>query len=263
MVGVTDGVRFQPVEPVRAYERVVDQIEEAVLSGRLGPGQRLPSERDLMAQLSVGRSTVREALRVLESNGLVRSKPGDPRGPEVLSPSPEHLRKTMTRLTRTDALTIGELLQFRMAVEGSTNLVVAHSHTPQDLAAISAALDRMRAAVEEGAEAFSAADMAFHAAVAAAAGNGLFQICGDVVRRVSAALIADTITHTADTGARIAQMRLSVEKDTLVFEAIRRGDGRLAAHLTRRHLFDAYAGYLADDERAVLRELVGDAPPPA
>lgn len=86
--GSQRGLQFQPVQPVRAYQRIVEQIEEALSRGDLVPGQRLPSERELVTQFAVSRSTVREALRVLESNGMVRSRPGDPNGPEILPFSP-------------------------------------------------------------------------------------------------------------------------------------------------------------------------------
>ena len=92
--------QFRPVQPVRAYERIVEQVEDAMARGELKPGQRLPSERELVTQFAVSRSTVREALRVLASNGVVRSRPGDPRGPEVLAFSTNGLAKQMTRLTR-------------------------------------------------------------------------------------------------------------------------------------------------------------------
>ena len=84
VTGMADGPRFQPVQPVRAYQRIVEQVEDALVRGELAPGQRLPSERELVTQFAVSRSTVREALRVLESNGVVRSRPGDPNGPEIL-----------------------------------------------------------------------------------------------------------------------------------------------------------------------------------
>ncbi len=62
--------------PARAWKVVLDKIETDLLEGRLGPGDRLPSERDLVAQLGVGRSSVREALRVLEVMGLIRTGTG-------------------------------------------------------------------------------------------------------------------------------------------------------------------------------------------
>src|SRR3954462_955210 len=111
------GLRFRPVQPVRAYQRIVEQIEEALARGDLSPGQRLPSERELVTQFAVSRSTVREALRVLASNGVVRSRPGDPNGPEILPYSLGALRKQMTRLARVDELSLRELIGFRMIMD--------------------------------------------------------------------------------------------------------------------------------------------------
>ena len=125
---------------VRAYERIVEQIEEAIESGALQPGERLPSERELMAQFSVSRSTVREALRVLQARGLVRSRPGDPHGAEVLPFSPAALHKSMTTLARVDELSLGELVQFRMVLDASANLLAARLRTDEELAEMDAAI---------------------------------------------------------------------------------------------------------------------------
>src|SRR3954466_7019859 len=109
---------FRHVEPVRLYQRIVQQIEDAITRGELKPGQRLPSERELVTQFAASRPTVREALRVLESNGIVRSRPGDPNGPEILPFSSTALRKQMVRLARVDELTLAELIAFRMIMDG-------------------------------------------------------------------------------------------------------------------------------------------------
>src|SRR5690554_7246196 len=64
------------VTPQRAWRIVLEHVERELLDGRLGPGDRLPSERDLSTDLGVGRSSVREALRVLEVLGLIRTATG-------------------------------------------------------------------------------------------------------------------------------------------------------------------------------------------
>lgn len=247
------GPRFQPVRTVRAYERIVEQIEEAVESGGLSPGQRLPSERELMVQFSVSRSSVREALRVLQSRGLVRSRPGDPNGAEVLPFSAETLHKSMTTLARVDELSLGELVQFRMVLDGSANLLAARLRTPSQLAEMDAAIVDMRAAVEVGYDRFSAADVAFHEAVARASGNKLIQICNDVVRSIVLNLIADKIAGAAD---REAQMLQSIRHHEEVLDAVRAGDGSLAARLARQTIYHYYVGYVPAEEQAALRTLL-------
>lgn len=248
--------RFEPVQPVRAYERIVQQIEEAILRGDLRPGERLPSERDLVRQFSVSRASVREALRVLQSNGMIRSRAGDPAGPEILPFSPATLQKSMTTLARVSELSLTELIQFRMLLDGTANLLAAQLRTEDQLAEMDAALKVMREAVHRGYEEFSRADVAFHDAVARASGNRLLQVCNQVVRSVVLTLIAEKIAHASD---RTAQMEESIAHHAEVLDAVRAGDGAAAARIARRNLYDYYAGYVSEEERAFLRALLDQA----
>lgn len=241
---------FEPVSAVRAYERVVEQIEQAVLSGRLRPGERLPSERELMAQFGVSRSTIREALRVLQSDGLVRSRAGDPRGPEVLGASPAALRKSLDRLARAESLGLAELVQFRMILEGSAYRLAAELRTESDLDELEAALAAMS---DSDQPEFSSADVAFHDIVARASRNSLIVVCAKVVRGVVLDLIEGKLENTAD---RAALMRASVAHHTEVLNAVRDGDGPLAELLARRALYDHYAEYVPAEDRVVLRHLL-------
>ncbi|MEV0596080.1 FadR/GntR family transcriptional regulator [Nonomuraea cavernae] len=247
------GPRFEPVRTVRAYERIVEQVEEAIESGTLRPGQRLPSERDLMGQFSVSRSTVREALRVLQARGLVRSRPGDPHGAEVQPFTPVELHKSMTMLARVDGLSLGELVQFRMVLDSSANLLAARLRTDEQLAEMDTAIAAMRAAVEVGYDEFSAADVAFHDAVARASRNKLIQICTEVVRSIVLGLIAGKIAAAPD---RVALMRRSIRHHEEVLAAVRAGDGPLAARLSRRTMYDYYEEYVPTSERPALRALL-------
>ncbi|WP_216212503.1 FadR/GntR family transcriptional regulator [Amycolatopsis aidingensis] len=248
-------MRFEPVAPVRAYERVVEQIEQAVLTGGLAPGDRLPSERELMEQFGVSRSTVREALRVLQAAEVIRSRAGDPRGPEVLSASPAALHKSMHRLARAAHLGLGELLQFRMMLEGSAYLLAARLRTQEQLAEMEQALATMTEKLERDHAEFARADIAFHDAVARATQNPLLVVCGEVVRGVVLDLIEDKLTRAGD---RAALMRASVRHHAEVLRAVRDGDGPLACRLGRRALYEYYAEYVPAEQRALLEPLLDD-----
>jgi GntR family transcriptional regulator, transcriptional repressor for pyruvate dehydrogenase complex len=250
---MSESTRFRPVQPVRAYERIVEQVEDALASGELRPGQRLPSERELVGQFEVSRSTVREALRVLESNGVVRSRPGDPNGPEVLPYSSGALRKQMVRLAQVEEVGLAELLSFRMILDGSATMLAARLRTPEQLADMEAALEVMRGAIDIGYEEFSEADIAFHEAVAKASRNSMIQVCNDVVRGVVLSLISDKISRARN---RRALMTESLNHHAEVLEAVRAGNGRDAARVARQKLYDYYAGYLPRTEREPLRALV-------
>jgi DNA-binding FadR family transcriptional regulator len=245
-------VTFQPARPVRAYERVVEQIESALLRGELRAGERLPGERELMRQFEVSRSTVREALRVLESNGLVRSRPGDPSGPELLAFTPDVLRKALTRLAAGAGITLNELLQFRVVLDGSTAHLAALLRTPEQLAEMEAALAAMRESVGGDRAAFSRADVDFHEAVARASRNQLLRVCSEVVRHAALQLIADRIAQAPD---RVELMHTWLRRHTDVYEAIRAGDPALAARRAKLDLYEYYGPHLPPDEQQTLQHL--------
>ncbi len=249
------GPQFQPVQPVRAYQRIVEQIEEALARGELSPGQRLPSERELVTQFAVSRSTVREALRVLESNGIVRSRPGDPNGPEILPYSQSALRKQMVRLARVDELTLSELIGFRMIMDGAAIQLASRLRTEQQLAAMEKTLVAMRAAIEVDFEAFSEAEVTFHDAVAQASRNSLIQVCNEVVRGVVLSLISDKISPARNSRALLLE---SLQHHAEVVEAIRARDGHEAARLARQYLYDYYASYVPKAGREPLRALIDE-----
>ncbi|HEY2058717.1 FadR/GntR family transcriptional regulator [Amycolatopsis sp. NBC_01480] len=244
-------MQFEPVAPVHAYARIVAQIEEAVYSGRLKPGERLPGERELMTQFGVGRSTVREALRVLQAAELIRSRPGDPRGPEVLAASPGALQRSMHRLARAEHVGLAELLQFRMVLDGSSHLLAAQLRTDADLSTLDAALAAMAAA--DGYAEFSRADVAFHDAIARTSRNPLLVVSGEVVRGVVLELIEDKLSHAPD---RTSLMETWLRHHAEVLEAVRAADGASAARLARQALYDNYVEYVPEDRRALLTPLL-------
>jgi DNA-binding FadR family transcriptional regulator len=247
--------QFQPVQPVRAYERIVEQVEEALARGDLSPGQRLPSERELVTQFAVSRSTVREALRVLESNGVVRSRPGDPKGPEILPYSQSALRKQMVRLARVDELSLSELIGFRMIMDGAAIQLASRLRTDEQLAEMEQTLVAMREAIEVDFDAFSEADVAFHEAVARVSRNSLIQVCNEVVRGVVVGLISDKVAHASNGRALMLE---SLQHHTEVVEAIRAGNGHAAARIARQNLYDYYATYVPAPDQDHLRALLDD-----
>lgn len=235
----------------RAYQRVVDDLEKAIRTGSLTPGSRLSSERDLCEQYGVSRSSVREALRVLESMHLIEFTSGDRRGPLVLPFSPEPARKSLSQMAMT--LSLSDLVQFRMIADATANLMAARLRTPAHLIELERNLARMRESMSHGYRVFSASDLEFHEIVARAAGNQVIQVCGDIVRESILSLISQTIVDADDQGAIMLQ---SIRHHQEVFDAISRQDGALASRLARESLYAYYAGLVDDSDRMVLADLV-------
>lgn len=237
MLSMTD-VSFSPAKPVRASEQVVAQIEGFIMSGTLEPGQHLPSERALMEQFEVSRSTVREALRVLESNGYIKIRGGDRRGPEVLPFSTSALNTQLTRMIHLDGVSFDELAQFRVMTETYSCQLAALNRTDEQLAEMTAAVEAMRAAVDKGAASFGAADVEYHRLIAKASGNRFIEVCLGVVRREIFEMMRSRIEEDEDAAARMLQ---SVEHDEELLAAIAKHDSREAGAVIRRFLLEYYS----------------------
>ncbi|MBK0417809.1 FadR family transcriptional regulator [Leucobacter sp. CSA1] len=245
--------RFEPVTPVHTYQRIVEQIERAIVSGEVPVGSQLASERDLMAQFGVSRPTVREALRILQSMGLIESRPGMRGGPLVLAPSPSALRRSFRAMLGTSAMDVSELVQFRVVLEGSTSKLAALRRTDADLDRMRAAVERMRAAAETNDPDFADADLEFHEAIWAASRNGILEMSGQAVSGVLRLLMRqEEADDQNDNRVKLS----STTTDEGLFEAIAAQDAQLAGGIARRSVAERYAPLLEDEgDRLALRLL--------
>ncbi|MCD2185825.1 FadR/GntR family transcriptional regulator [Actinomycetospora soli] len=237
----------------RAYRRVVDDVEARIASGDLRPGDRLPSERELVDRYGIARSSVREALRVLESLELVRSAPRDPRGPLVLPVTAAPLRRSLGLMTASRTITLPELVQLRMVIDASTNLIAARRRTPAHLVALERNMARMRGLLHESYARFSHADLEFHEILADAAGHELVRLYGEAVREAVLDLIQQTILDADDQEAH--KLR-SIRHHAAVFDAVEAGDGLAASRLARESLYQYYADHVGDEDREIMAALV-------
>lgn len=250
-----DGVDGAEAVPgVRAYRQIVDSVERDLYAGTLRPGDRLPSEREMVARYGVSRASVREALRVLENSGLVRSRHGDRSGPMVLDLAGGPLAASMTRIARLHGCTPGELVGFRMALESAANQLAAYLRTDQQLADIRAGLAAMRAAADEGPATFGEADFAFHACVVKASRNTLLEYSLQAAQQAVLAQIGDKIAQASDTRAQMAE---TLRHHELVTAAIEAGDGERASSLAKHSLLAYYGDALEPDERLALASMCG------
>ncbi|MGO2052165.1 FadR/GntR family transcriptional regulator [Glutamicibacter sp. 287] len=235
---------FTPAVPTLTYERVVQQIEEAILSKEIEPGQHLPSERELMVQFSVSRPTVREALRVLQSQGLIASRPGSRSGPIVLPVSPDNLGRSFANMARIASLSLSELVQFRIVLESSACQLAAVMHNAEQLAAMRDAIERMEVEAGTGSDSFNRADLDFHAAVWEASGNALLRICGEAVSGAILNVMNEQMSHS-DNERR--EMKKVVALDRAIFEAIAAGEPAAAGNAAKTAI-SSYFNHSLDEE---------------
>lgn len=163
----TKDTRFHPVERLLTPQRIVQQFQQLIATKQLMPGDRLPPERDLATLFGVGRTSLREAMRVLESMEIIESQPGQG----------TFLRQTtvpLTILARPVASCVAfrTILEARRAVEPTIAALAAARATPVALGRLRQALADHTAQIEAGVT-WTAGDLAFHRELTRAADNAV------------------------------------------------------------------------------------------
>jgi DNA-binding FadR family transcriptional regulator len=155
-------------------EAIVTQIRELIRTGRLRPGDRLPSERDLGERVGVSRVTVREALRVLEAGGLIEIRVGARGGAFVTSPSSAKIGTDLADLITLSPLTPVEVTEARQVFENGIVGLVVRRATEQDIAELREMVEQHAAALRVGGYGMPMS-AAFHVRFAACAHNTVIE----------------------------------------------------------------------------------------
>ncbi len=159
-------------------KKIAEQLREAIVSGHFKIGERLPTEDELAQRYGVSRPSVREALKRLAAQNLVRARRGPTGGNFVVQPSYEELAESLsaaaTLLVGMGALGIEEIIEARRTLQGGCLEQALENATPQHIENIEAALARQR---DPGItdENFCQADVAFHRALIDATANGMLR----------------------------------------------------------------------------------------
>jgi GntR family transcriptional regulator, transcriptional repressor for pyruvate dehydrogenase complex len=132
---------FRPVRSGRLFERVLEQLRSAIFSGEFGPGEKLPSERELVASFGVSRASVREALRVLELSGVVVVRHGSAGGFFVAETPPVPLKFALDALMESQRIHIRELFDAKIFFEERVAEEAASLITDDDLAKLKANIE--------------------------------------------------------------------------------------------------------------------------
>lgn len=221
-----------PAGAPRLARLVVDSLKQDIATGRLAPGERLPSESELTRDHGVSRTVVREAVSRLRAEGLVVTYQG--RGSFVTGTHPsqgEVAGGADAVGTLLSGASAREVMELRLALEPEAAALAAARGRGVRL--VDEALSRLRDAVEAGAGSVEE-DWAVHAAVAAASGNRL--LAGLLGELGSASVLRQRASLAAGLGADPEHARDLVREHVLVRDAIARGDAESARAGMRVHL---------------------------
>ncbi|HXH98259.1 MAG TPA: FadR/GntR family transcriptional regulator [Gaiellaceae bacterium] len=180
------GLPAQPISRRKTYELVAEKLVEMIGEGALRPGDPLPTERELTDGFQVGRSSVREALRMLESQGVIR---GANAGAFVVAEAMNPLNSSLRLLFALDERAgIHDLFELRRILECEAAALAAERRTDEHLQEMDAAIEEMAGGLGDvHGDRFIDADLRFHLALASATGNRVvlhsMHAVRDVLRR--------------------------------------------------------------------------------
>ncbi|MFJ3080289.1 FadR/GntR family transcriptional regulator [Streptomyces halstedii] len=237
-------VEWQPVRQSRTHELVLQSIEEQVFAGKLRAGDRLPPERELAPVFGVSRSALREALRVLETIGVLVAQPG--RGPDAGARIVRNPDDALGRLLRLHfalgSYSLHDVLEARVALERSSFAAAARQAAPADLDEAAELLARMtRPGVPP--EEFNELDTRFHVQIAHSSGNALTSTLTAAVRESVRPLILRALEAAEDWAATAAALNA---QHTELLALVRAGRGEEAADLVEVHI-RGFHGTLIDE----------------
>jgi GntR family transcriptional regulator, transcriptional repressor for pyruvate dehydrogenase complex len=214
---------FEPVQTATTLEETVERLGTAIRLGLLGPGDRLPPERELADQLGIARSTLRQALMSLTESGHLVAQRGRGGGTFV-SDAPPLAESSRVELSGGHWR---ELLDYRIAVEIGAAVLAAERAGPEDLDPLRAQVEAMRGTTDFSA--YRRADVFFHLGIAEAARSARLVAAMTEVQGKMSELIAH-IAHPAPVLAR------SNEQHAALVAALERRDSSAAAYMVREHL---------------------------
>lgn len=219
----------------RAYQVVLQHIEAGILEGRYRKGDLLPPERDLAAQLNVGRSAVREAMRVLQTQGLITASTGRGGGTRLTPTQGDALARIFRLHLAITGAGIGELTETRVALERSSAAIASRQANLRTLRELTATVVAMREA--DTVDEFNALDTQFHVQLARAGRNDLVADLTVAIRQAVREPIRTASVQMEDW----ASFRLTlIAEHERILEAIASGDADAAAAAMEAHIRRAY-----------------------
>jgi GntR family transcriptional regulator, sialic acid-inducible nan operon repressor len=237
---------MEPVQKRKLYQEVLDRLITAISTAEFPPGSQLPSERELMTMIGVGRPSIREAMLTLQQMGLIKISHGE--RARVINPTPEviidQISAAMIMLLATSPRGLDELKEARLWLETALVRMATRNATAKDLDLLAASVRDLRDARGDHAR-FVAADMAFHGLIADMSGNSM-------VAAVTKGMLHWLSRFKRELVSVRGAERLTIEEHERIYKAIANGDAAAASTAMEEHITRANQLYwqLADSRMA-------------
>jgi DNA-binding FadR family transcriptional regulator len=207
---------------------LAESIADGIVSRGLRPGDRLATEADMIAEYEVGRATLREALRVLEAQGLIEVRVGAGGGPFVAQPDGQRLARMLSLLLRMSDVTVREVFDARLIVEPALASQAAEHRTDAEVAAMRENQRALELAAR-GSEEFLRVNRDFHTLIADASQNRPLAALWSALSTISDGHQAGIRYKPTVLGGTIAAHRK-------IIDAVENHDGATAGRIMTAHL---------------------------
>lgn len=221
---------MEPVQKRKLYEEVLDRIMSAISTSEFPPGSQLPSEKELMGMIGVGRPAIREAMQALQQMGLIRISHGE--RARVINPTPDvivaQISSAMIMMLATNSRGLDELKEIRLLLEGGLVRIATQRASAHDLDRLVDSLRELKEARGDSAR-FVAADMRFHGLIAEMSGNSM-------IAAVSKGMLDWLSRFKRDLVSVKGGERLTIEEHERILKAIMNGDAEAAGKAMEDHV---------------------------
>lgn len=224
------------IEPANYSEQIRKVITSAILDGKYKPGDKLPSEDQLVARFNVSKTAIREALGLLVADGLIEKRRGAMGGSFVARGNPQRILDVMITCFRLGGLTLEEILNYREAVEPVVIELACQNRTDQDLEEMAKNIRKSRAAMKAG-RPDRANNIAFHRLIAKASRNRLFHVSISAVLKIS-------WDFTANLAVPQETPEIDVGFNEAFFESIQARDIEKARSWMLKHFMNSHRLFL-------------------
>jgi len=230
-------VLIEPVKRSRIYEHIVEQIRALIGEGRWAPGDQIPPERELAERFRVSRTSVREALRALEMQGVLESRQGG--GTFVRTGDTEALVPPLAAAILRGRRELAEVLEVRELIEPGIAQRAAERATAEHVSELEALLEQQRACIATG-RPFVDEDTAFHYTLARAADNHILLRLHNV--------ILDLLRESRQSYLHVPDRpQTSLRGHEAILRAVKERDGEAA--------YDASLAHISEVKEGILRTL--------
>jgi DNA-binding FadR family transcriptional regulator len=223
------GVVLNRVSVPKTYDVLAAQLRETILGGSIPEGESLPTERELVSQTGLSRGSVREALRMLAVEGLVRPRHGRLGGNIVSLPGNEAMAHFISQFVRGRKLSIRTLQETRETIEPTLARFAAERRSAADVAKLKALNEDLTAAVSDRMQ-FAAINVEWHNAVGVASRNDL------LAAFLFSMSFGVAISTTADEYDTMDVRKAAINIHTKIIEAIEAQNADLAFRRMEQHV---------------------------